>query len=330
MRVRLSMCLLLLASHVSCGEFETYSIVLDLRVLAMSMEPPEDILSFDPLNPPQGFEDLEIGDAEVCALVADPGSERSLGYRLRACPPSDSDRCDDPNAPVIELAAGTVDDPESADQPVSICGTLRAGIELFVILQRSLEDDSLSGFGGLLVQIELAIFPAGASPDDPQAQFAIKSMLYSPELPAGRTANQNPAIDSLKATLADASVVAVPLGRCGDIEPLVVSAGDALELEPVESAGAREDYVVPTLSGGSRMFTENLTYAWYATSGRWSRGVSGGTKDPAGNDPPIDSTWTAPTDPAAIGDGLDTRIWLVQRDERGGLRWYESCIRVMP
>src|SRR5690606_22747649 len=102
------------------------------------------------------------------------------------------------------------------------------------------------------------------------------------------------------------------------------------EVEPLEPQGAREDYVVPTFDGGSRMLTENLSYAWYATAGEWNRENTGGPRDFAGNAPPLDSTWTAPTDPEIVGAGLDVALWMVQRDERGGQTWYHSCLRVVP
>ena len=42
--------------------------------------------------------------------------------------------------------------------------------------------------------------------------------------------------------------------------------------------GVREDYVVPTFDGGSRMFTESLTYQWLAGDGEWSRSRTGGCR----------------------------------------------------
>jgi len=51
--------------------------------------------------------------------------------------------------------------------------------------------------------------------------------------------------------------------------------------------------------------------------------------DGFGNEPDLDTSWTAP--PASkIGDGKDVPFYIVQRDERGGQAWYETCVLVHP
>jgi hypothetical protein len=109
-----------------------------------------------------------------------------------------------------------------------------------------------------------------------------------------------------------------------------VSPGERVTLLPREPDGAREAYVVPTFDGGSRSFTENLRYQWLATTGDFSRNNTGGELDVAGNSPPLDTRWLAPDDPDEVGGGLEVRMWIVQRDERGGQAWYDSCARVLP
>ena len=34
--------------------------------------------------------------------------------------------------------------------------------------------------------------------------------------------------------------------------------------------------------------------------------------------------------PTGAGGAEDVSLWIIQRDERLGVHWYESCIRVMP
>jgi hypothetical protein len=307
-----------------CGDFEAPSIVLDLRVLGGRAEPPEVVSPVDPDNPM----DLELVEVQVCGLVADPGDDRRLQFEMVACAPTDTKRCDELDRPFVDLGFGTTDDPETAATEVQICGTVPAGGGLLAVLEDSIRGDALSGFGGIEVQVEIAVRPDGAPLAD--AQFAAKTVLYSPQFPEERVANTNPRAERFTAAIDGADPIDLPLGRCAEIAPMQVAAGAALELEPVEADGVREDYVVPTFDGGSRMFTENLTYAWYATHGEWSRENTGGPRDFAGNQPPLDTTWTAPTDPEVVGTGLDVALWLVQRDERGGQRWYHSCLRVMP
>jgi hypothetical protein len=95
-----------------------------------------------------------------------------------------------------------------------------------------------------------------------------------------------------------------------------------VKIEPIEPAGVREDYVVPTLDGGERRFTENLRYAWLATAGGFSSGNTGGPVDLFGNKPTLWTKWTAPDAEMRV------RLWVVQRDERGGTFWTERCVQV--
>ena len=314
------------SATTGCGEFELPSIVLDLRILAMQVEPPEIVIEFDPENLPQSPSDIQIDDIQVCALVADPADSRGLEFVMSACAPTETLRCDGPERPFTPVGQGMVGDPEDAGQPVTICGTLVPDIRLFNVLQDAVENDSLSGFGGVAVLIDLAVFPAGSDID--HAEWAAKRMLFAPRIPAERVANRNPSLDELHITREGGEEISAPLGRCGDIAPVTASPGEKLDFEPVETEGARENYVVPTFEGGSRMFTENLTYSWYASTGKWQREISGGPIDFAGNEPPLDSKWTAPEEVTAAGQ--DVRFWLVQRDERGGLKWYETCVHVAP
>jgi hypothetical protein len=308
-----------------CGEFEVPSIVLDLRVLAMNVEPPEVVVPIDFDQPPE-LEEFDVPDIEACALVADPGNARSLEFILGACAPTDTSRCDDPARPYAAMAEGVVEDPEDAAAPVAICGALTPGADIYAVLEDSFANDRYSGFGGLPVQIELIVFAEGGSVQG--GEYAAKTLNIAPMLPEERVANQNPSLDALMIETESGEQVAAPLGRCRDVEPYPISAGQNIKFVPQESATAREDYLLPTFDGAVRSFTENLTYTWYATRGDWQRGVSGGPKDIAGNDPPLDSEWRSPAAGALPAPVTDVSIWVVQRDERGGLRWYESCVRV--
>lgn len=322
--VRRAVLIAVLALGAGCGDFEAPSVVLDLRVLGARAEPPEVVSPFDPDDPMN----LELVEVEVCGLVADPGESRRLQYEMVACAPTDSKRCDELDRPFVDLGFGTADDPETATSAISICSTIPAGGGLLPVLEDSIRNDSLSGFGGVEVQVELVVRAEGAPLAE--AEFAAKTVLYSPQIPAERVANSNPSIERVTAILDGAEPVDLPLGRCAEIPPVEVPAGSELELEPIEPSGAREDYVVPTFDGGSRLLTENLSYAWYATAGEWTSESTGGPRDFAGNQPPLDSTWKVPDDPEIVGDGLEVALWIVQRDERGGQAWYQACLRVTP
>jgi hypothetical protein len=256
----------------ACGDFEAPSIVLDLRMLGAQAEPPEVVSPVDPDDPTN----LELVEVEVCALIADPGTDRRLQYEMVACAPTDSKRCDELERPFVDLGFGTVDDPETAVATVRPCATVPAGGGLLAVLEDSIRNDALSGFGGVEVQVEMVIRAEGAPLAE--AEFGAKTVLYSPKIPEERVANANPSVERFTIKVDGGAAADLPLGRCTDITPLPVSAGAELELEPIEPDGARQDYVVPTFDGGSRSFTENLTYAWYASAGEWTRENSGGER----------------------------------------------------
>lgn len=316
-----------------CGEFEVPSVVLDLRVLAMRAEPPEVVipvtleelpaLAEDPARVQEILEDLP--DVEVCALIADPADSRALEFTLRACAPTDNLRCDEAEAAPVDIASGTVEDPEEAATPVVACGTLAPSLSLFLVLQEALENDPLAGFGGVPAMVELSVRPAGAPLEE--AQYAVKRVTYSVDHPPGRVANQNPSLAAVAREIGEDQTVAMPLGRCGDFAAPTLRPEDTLNFVPEEAMGAREEYTVATFDGGTRTFTENLTYWWYATGGSWQRHTTGGPRDVAGNDPPLDSEWTPPSD---LDGPREFQFWVVQRDERGGASWYQSCARVEP
>lgn len=321
---------LALAASAACTDFEDPAQVIDMRVLGMRADPPEVLVPYDPADPTR----VEIGgvpEVRVCALVADPADQRGLEYSFSYCRPTGNGRCRG-SITVVELGDGEVDDPEESSEPVEICTTLAPGPDLADVLVEAFGADSLLGFGGVSAQVALAITPVGG--EVVETLYAFKRVRFSPELPADRTANVNPALDRLiglrQPTGERGLDFDVPLGRCGDIQPFDVAPGEPITFLPVELEGARQRYVVLTFDGGERHYTENFTYQWLASEGNFSPFESGGTIDVAGNKPTLDSRWRAPSDRELIGDGLDVRIWLIQRDERGGQAWYETCARVVP
>jgi hypothetical protein len=311
----------------ACTDFDDPAVVLDTRILGMRAEPPEVMVPFDP-DHPTAVDPADLVPVEVCALVADPSEERPLTYSMALCRPTGDGICD--IDPTIELGGGQVEDPEIAEEPVRMCATIEPGADLLSVLADAIADDDLSGFGGISVQVELRVAPASGG----EEVIGFKRVRYSPRFPAERVANTNPTAGGIGGLRRPGGQrgrdFAIPLGRCGDIAPFEVFAGERVQLLPDEPPGVREEYVVPTFDGGTRHYTENLSYQWQSTEGDWSPFTSGGTIDVGGNEPPLDSIWTAPDDPDAIGDGLDVRMWFVQRDERGGQAWYESCAHVLP
>ncbi len=284
---------LLLGVLAACDTgFERPSIVLDLRVLAIQTDPAEVVVDFDPASPTLP----EMPPVQITTLVGDPLGPRPLAWTMAVCPEDFQRRCE-PELPRFEIASGT-----TTGGPQAV---LEADAE---ILRAALEHDDFLGLGGVPVMIELTLRPA----DEPQATPVVagKIVFFSPRIPEGRVANANPSMG----LTADGE----PWGEA----PLVVAPGVVVEIEPVEPDGAREAYVVPTLNGDVRAFTENLRYSWLATAGTFSDERTGGATDAFGNVPLLRTRWRAP------GVRGPVTFWAVQRDERGGTFWLQRTIEV--
>lgn len=320
---------LLVALLVGCGSFQDPNVVVDLRVLAMTASPTDQVVKVDLVNPPPAIDLLaQLVPATVCALVADPNFNRRLRWQLVACTLDGDDRCPDDGRPREVIGTGMLDDPDVTQPEPQLCATLPADGNLLGILYDNLRGDTLHGLGGLFYGVALQVGGDGADPT--LDLFAAKNLTVNPNLPADRTPNQNPYLSEIFATVDQGLSGPLPLGRCADqLTPLTVAPEQKVRLLPIEPDGVREVYSAPTIDGQTETFTESLTYQWVASAGSFSKGDTGGPHDPFGNPAPLFTDWTAPrasdlTGPTAIS------IWIMQRDERYGSAWYESCIEVVP
>lgn len=318
-----------LALIAGCNSFEDPDLVIDLRVLAMAASVPEQVIDVDLAQPPQPTELLaQLVPSEMCALVADPGEPRALRYALTLCVEGADDRCAT-EGPALPLASGVLDDPDVTVPAPPLCATIQPDGNLLGILLETLERDALAGLGGLDYIVQLTV---GGAQDDPALdQYASKTLRVAPRIPAEREANTNPWLERIDALIdGEPAPLALPLGRCVDqAAPLVVRPGTEVRLTPIEPMGVREVYVAPTLDGKSLTLVESLTYQWRATAGTIGAGMTGGPRDVAGNLPELFTHWRAPRRTADEGP-LDVELWIVQRDERLGAAWYQSCVRVVP
>lgn len=290
----------LAAGAAACSNnFESRSIVLDLRILGMRSDPAEVVVDVDPAN----LLATDLPPVTTTILLADPFGPRPIQYMLTACPVTDRLRCDEPAQPNRVFAQGTTGDVDESP-PV---GVLEVDVEL---LQAALAADDFHGLGGIPVQVELRARPEAAGDD--QLIYASKQIFFAARVPAGRTENQNPSLAALDVD-GDAFANGVP-------HPL--APGQEVTLDPVAASGVQETYSVPTLDGNVRTFTENLRYSWYATAGDFSDDQTGGPVDVFGNQPLLRTRWTAPHQTGTV------RLWLVQRDERGGTYWTERAFIV--
>lgn len=311
----------------ACASFESEDIVLDTRVLAMRASLPDQLVELDLDNPPEPAELLaQLVPTEMCALVADPGHARRLRWSMTLCVLNSDERCGSDAR--LELSSGLAEDPDTAIPAPRLCATVMPDGNLLGVLLEALEDDSLGGLGGIDYGISLVV---GGDGEDPALDlFAGKTMRVAPRIPVERTANTNPTLRHLLVERDREPSTPLAEGRCVDqIVPLELPAGASMRITPIETDASREVYVVPRLDGESQMFTESLTYQWMASAGGFSSGSTGGTRDISGNPPPLFTEFRAPRARDLTGP-TDIALWIVQRDERLGATWYESCVRVVP
>jgi hypothetical protein len=320
-----------LCTLAACAHFEQEDVVVDMRVLAMQSDVPEQVLDVDLANPPAVTDLLaQMTPTTVCALVADPVQARGIHWDMTLCVLNDEERCRVRTAPFVVLAEGDIDDPETTAPEPQMCATVMPDGNLAGIILQAVMEDSIDGLGGIDYGIGLRVRASG-DPADTNI-FAAKTLRVSPRIPANRVANHNPPDTPFTAAKDGVNPLPFPMGRCVDqTAPLTIVPTQRVRLEPVEPDGAREAYVVPTIDGQSEMFTESLTYQWLGSAGGFSSDTTGGPRNRATGDPaPLFSDFRAPPASAIDAFPLDISIWVIQRDERLGAHWYESCIRVVP
>lgn len=320
---------LALLALAACNSFENPEVVADFRVLAISADPPEQVIDVDIQDPAPPTELLkQVVPTKICVLLSDRDHERRLRWDMTVCELDNDYRCDEPS-PHYDLESGFWDDPElSATEPQQ-CATIQPNGNLLGVVLDSYMYDQLHGLGGIYYGLELRV---GGEDEDPSNDlYAAKSLRLMPRIPTTVEQNHNPTVASLEVTLLpDGSPTPLAFGRCRDqAAPYEMAANAKVRILPIEPDGVRETYVAPTIDGVGRMFTESLTYQWLASAGNFSAGSTGGPRDAFGNPAPLFSDWRAPK--AEDLDGpTDVDLWIVQRDERLGLAWFETCIRVAP
>lgn len=314
---------LLILALAACGKFEDPNIVIDLRPIAITADPPEQVVDVDAMSQPQDIL-AQLDDTQIKVMLSDLNFHRRIRWSAEVCSLDDDERCDH-DKPFEMLGSGVWDDPDESNPPNL---TIPADDNLLAILVDELETDSLHGLGGITYGISLTI--GGEDADPAQDQYLMKQMMVSPRIPVTRMANENPDLDGFSSELDGGDDFLLPSGPCRAVtDPLIVMAGQKLRMQPIENALTREMYSVPTLDGSVRTFTESVTYQWLATAGKFSSGNTGGGHDPFGNLAPTHTDWTAPSHDQLDGP-TDIWLWIIQRDERLGAKVHEACVLVVP
>jgi hypothetical protein len=318
--------LLLFFGLAACTpDFEQIWLVKDLRILGLQADPPEVLVPIDAQYPPATFPTVHVS-----GLVVDPPEAASVTVRweLWACS-QDSLRASGMNA------GGTLSDSVRCDtasrsQQVANGTSALSAISADFTLDRDLYSAALAAdvykigpiaLGGVPVVLDLQV-----TSDTVGFDRAIKRVVYGNPLPLLKTANVNPHLDKVLVDDVDQS-------------SLQVKVGQTVKLLPVPMADAAEGYWVATFKGlcskdsdcedgqagtqcvsgiCSRHLTEYLSYAFFTTAGTLSDATTGGKPSPFINNKKIadpSSSWAAPSTPGKA------QLWVVIRDDRGGLSW---------
>jgi hypothetical protein len=314
--------------------------VHDLRVLAMSAQPPEILISpCDPalllavagagdgglpsLDPKTLATLLAVGSrpVELTTLIADPdGGGRPLDYRLLGCASTSLSACVGADGgPSVELARGRTTAGELSLSVVPALAILpgTAGTPLLLDVVQA---DPYKGLGGIRVPLVLDLTAPGSA----DHIYAQKLMLYTCQLFPTQVANVNPVLPAPGLSWqggADAGLEPWPAG-----EVRTWSGTDPVTLEPADFSALEETYVVPSLTLTPVTLQESWLLNWMTTSGTLGSYQTGGT-NLAGATGKQRNTWHP--DPHATA-GERVTIWVVSRDGRGGESWISRQVDWTP
>jgi hypothetical protein len=343
----------------ACTTFDDPSTVLDLRILAASVEPSEVIVDDVSTLPSLRLKPLVAdhqGDvvAPQFSIVACPnqpfgpappadpmasggfpagGARGTLSSTLCPADPAAPHRwslataadVQDDGSVTLNLTPDQLQDALMSDLFRDQFGNLHGGFDLGLPI--NLEIDVTRGDGVTVKAVKRVLFWF------PQLVPAI----------AGETPNQTPVISAVEqATGRNDDAVLENVSPFDENALPTVAPGGELWVRP--SLATQEPYLTTVLDATTGQVlpypvaTETLRYSFFATSGKFSPSET--STDPGRgvrwNDgkPHLEAKYEAPdaaevpVDPATGKPRLDVTVWIVVRDDRGGASWEERHLRV--
>jgi hypothetical protein len=342
----------------ACADFPNPSTVTDLRVLAVRVEPAEIIL--DPAAPGA------VPDITLTPLVVDPrGGGRPLRLSIDVCPndpaaatpPGNADdptgypsggphtsvgsaRCDrhpdrvavaagvDPGvtpAVVARLDPAWVTAAFARDVFIGTDGKPHGGFDLGMPVVFQITVSAQNGDGG-----------GGASSDPADTVVAIKRVvLWAAPVRADQRPNVLPVISSVRAYDRRDDATAEPLPDAvvplDEGTPLPVPA-NGLWIDP--ALGEAERYVTAVLERSSgqavpyEVARETLRYDFFATAGSFGALETSSEPPPGVAAPPRPHLESKYRPPPPKERPADVTIWIVVRDDRGGVSWVTRTLFV--
>jgi hypothetical protein len=277
--------------------------VKDLRVLGISVEPPE--LMADDCASPIAARANYRSEVTLTALIADPlGAGRQLGYEVLACADLADRICSDRVYRTV-LSTGVT---PAGERPISI----RPGaVELSggALLVQSVADvDNFHGFGGIRMPVVVHLSRGN------EKIYAQKLIVFSCRMFPEMVANRTPVIPGL---LVNGSPWAAD-----ETKPL--QGPGPFHLSPMDFTALQEDYVVPSFDLRPVHLRESWRLSWHTDVGTISPTETGGV-DFAGQESRQLVEWRPGASP-----GQDVNFWVVARDGRGGESWLTRRARYSP
>ncbi|TMA20731.1 MAG: hypothetical protein E6J85_09130 [Deltaproteobacteria bacterium] len=286
--------------------FTPQSRVTDLRVLGISVDPPDPVA------------DLATGTVEpvrLRALIVDPQGSRGTYQVSWALCVAATDN------PGCSGAAVVATNPEWRRD---------SSVELRVppgLIAAAVAADPLRGFGGMRVLAELRV--EGAKP-----QAATTPIIFTQKLAQPR--NQPPVMDGLRFTPQGESTLEAPPPPA----TMEIVVAQPTGLRPVLAPGAMEEYDTVDLAGHTVHLQERIRYSFYVTPGlnigRILLRSVGGSVVSFGNGSDVEADEPPPGTPDPPGGlilleavergGGQGTLWIVARDSRGATSWLEQPV----
>lgn len=309
MTARLMIPLAALVSLTACSyDFERSSEVLDRRILAIQVDPPE--LTGGASRP---------DSVRATALVVDPAdplavtevSWSSCTFPARSNPNTGSGqnkRCTESDGLVLHSSSS---EPLSAIShtiplPENVAGVLASGADVPA--------------PQLHVQLEVGSEQGGL--------IAVKEVTVTSVLPEGQEPNRNPVVQGFTLEgadwLADAPLT-LRYGECPDEDKAEVEAEDKSlvmvcerNIEPLFDEAEAQFYEGRGFSGEIELQRERLVFSWFADAGSFRRDV---TRQFDPRDPSPDNVGPKAVFREPPAKTERATIWTVVRDGRGGITW---------
>jgi len=348
----------------ACTNFEDPTTVIDLRMLAVKVEPSEIILSVDLSDLSMPIVDPASNPGvKVTPLIADPaGGGRDVTFTINACPnnpfapappgggqmgggfPSGGARttvgsalCDENSDTTWPLAPDPIPNGMSVD-------VFPSAEQLKTAFMKDVFPDQFGnlhgGFDlGMPLTLDIKVQAGG------EQIRGVKRVLYwAQRIDDAQAPNQIPLIDTLTTYPSRDDATFDPVGTqtlLSDVTPWEVPEGTtSIWIEP--SRGLAESFETTVIDPDTHRavpFTverETLRYRFFATAGSFAPGITSSEPDPgfvAKGPIHIESKYNLPgkdkLPPEADGRATVT-IWVVVRDDRGGESWAKALLRVIP